>query len=130
MKRILTALTLSLLAGTAFAADSLHTHAGDRTWVLEAIGGEPFTAEATLIVSEDGRIAGKAPCNSYTGAMEAAYPSFEPGPIMSTRMMCPEDAAERTFFQALKTMREVEVLDDVMVLRSEDGDEMVFRAAE
>lgn len=73
---------------------------------------------------------GKAPCNSFSGAMSAPYPWFETGALMSTRMACPNMAPELAFFQALAEMTQAEVLGDTMILRGEDGREMVFKAAE
>jgi len=44
-------------------------------------------------------------------------------------MTCPDMAFETAFFQTLGKMALVEVLDDLLVLSTENGDEMVFTAA-
>lgn len=130
MKPILTALPLALLASAGLASETLMPHAGGQTWVLESLGGQPFEARATMTFPEAGRVAGDAPCNSYTGAMEADYPGFETGALVSTRRTCPDQRAEDRFLQALAEMRGITVLDNVLVLTAPNGDQLVFRAAE
>ncbi|MGR3291722.1 MAG: META domain-containing protein, partial [Paracoccaceae bacterium] len=77
---------------------------------------------------EQGRIAGKGPCNSYSASQNAPYPWLELGLIAATRAACPDLAAEREFFQALGGMTQIEVLGDLLILRNDAGDEMIFRA--
>ncbi|WP_372570427.1 META domain-containing protein [Ruegeria jejuensis] len=104
--------------------------ASDATWVLESIAGEPVTASSTLTFPETGQIAGKAPCNSYSGTPEAPYPWFEVTGLSATRMACPELEAEGTYFAALMAMTQSEVSGDVLILRNDQGYEMVFRSGE
>ena len=65
-------IALTLIAGIA-ACDTDETlrsyGAADKTWVLTEIDGTAFTARTTMTFPEKGRIAGKAPCNSYGGTM-------------------------------------------------------------
>lgn len=104
--------------------------AADRVWTLTEIDGAPFSQHATLTFREDGKIAGKAPCNSYSGAMSAPYPWFETGPIAVTRMACPDLEAETAFFAALGEMTLSEVSGDTLVLSTENGREMVFKSSD
>lgn len=104
--------------------------ASEATWILESIAGAPVTAPSTLTFPETGRIAGKAPCNSYSGALEAPYPWFEVNDLSATRMACPELEAEGTYFAALMAMTQSEVSGDVLILRNDQGYEMVFRSGE
>jgi heat shock protein HslJ len=104
--------------------------AGEETWVLESIAGEPAAASTTLTFPETGQIAGKAPCNSYSGTMDSPYPWFEVTDLSATRMACPELEAEGTYFAALMAMTQSEVSGDVLILRNEQGYEMVFRSGE
>ncbi|MEM8732228.1 MAG: META domain-containing protein, partial [Pseudomonadota bacterium] len=129
MKQILWALPVLLAASACVGDETVRAYGGaEKTWMLESLDGTAFAAEATMLFPQTGQIAGKAPCNSYTGAMDAPYPWFETGPLASTRMLCPDQAAEDAFFQALGQMRQVEVLGDTLILSTEDGREMVFKA--
>lgn len=104
--------------------------AGDQVWKLHDIDGQTFTADALLQFPEEGRIAGQAPCNSFQGSLNAPYPWFEVQDLSATRAACPELEQEGIFFAALLTMSQSEVSGDVLILRNDDGHEMVFKAAE
>ncbi len=104
--------------------------AADRVWHLAELDGAPFAATATLRFPEPGQIAGEAPCNRYSGVMTTPYPWFDAGQVISTRRACPELEAEQAFLSALTAMGEAEVAGETLILRSEDGREMVFTAAE
>lgn len=125
-------LTLSLLA--LFQCDKDETvatyGAADRTWELQQIDGQAYEARALLRFPESGRIEGNAPCNSYSGKMDAPYPWFEVTDIAATRAACAGLEAEGMYFAALLTMTQSEVSGDVLILRNDDGHEMVFKAVE
>ncbi len=104
--------------------------AADRTWALQEIDGQPFEASALLRFPEEGRIEGNAPCNSYTGTLNAPYPWFEIADLAATRAACTGLEAEGMYFAALMAMTQSEVSGDVLILRDEDGHEMVFKAAD
>ena len=104
--------------------------AADIVWTLRELDGALFEQTANLTFPEAGRIAGKAPCNSYSGTMTAPYPWFEAGPLASTRMACPDLEAENRFFAALGEMTVSEVSGKTLILSNEDGREMVFTASE
>lgn len=104
--------------------------AADQTWVLQEIDGQSFEASALLQFPEEGKIAGNAPCNSYSGILNAPYPWFEIQDLSATRAACAGLEAEGFYFAALMAMTQSEVSGDVLVLRNEDGHEMVFKAAE
>ncbi|SPF78600.1 hypothetical protein ALP8811_02529 [Aliiroseovarius pelagivivens] len=96
------------------------------SWKLVELDGASFPAKATISFPEKGRIAGQAPCNSYSGTQSAPYPWFETGPIAATKRACPDLTAEAEFFEALGQMRLAEVSGDTLILSNEDGREMVF----
>ena len=102
----------------------------DRVWTLKLLNGAPFPARATLTFPKQGEIAGDGPCNRYFGAMSAAYPAFNAGPIGSTRMACPEMSAETAFLAALEVATLSQAEDETLVLSNPDGLEMVFKATE
>ena len=127
-KRIV-ALTAAL--ATAACADETISGYADpnATYQLIEMAGEPVTARATIRFPEQGNASGDAPCNSWSAAQTAPYPWIELGPIAATRRACPELADEARFFEMLGQMRLAEVQGPILILTSEDGDEMVFRAA-
>lgn len=100
----------------------------DKVWGLESMDGESFDAQASLSFPEPGKIAGQAPCNSFSATQGAPYPWIEIGPVAATRMACPEMAAEQAFFDALDKMSLVEVAGDTMILSNDAGRQMVFTA--
>lgn len=123
------ALMLSALAAGCTADETLTAYgASGVVWRLETLDGSPFEKRATVEFPEPGKIAGQAPCNRYFGEQRAPYPWFEVGPLAATRMACPDLDAEQQFLSALSNMTQAEVAGDVLVLRNEDGQEMVFRA--
>ncbi|WP_425085645.1 META domain-containing protein [Ruegeria profundi] len=104
--------------------------ASDWSWVLREIDGQPFEASVILQFPEEGKIAGNAPCNSYNGTLNAPYPWFAIKDLAATRAACAALEAEGVYFAALLAMTQSEVSGDVLILRNEDGHEMVFKAAE
>jgi heat shock protein HslJ len=103
----------------------------DRVWVLETLGGAPFEADATLVFFEPGRFGGQAPCNRYGGALTADWPGFGVQGVFSTRMACPDLAAEGAFLAALSAMTQAALdADGRLVLSNETGGQMEFRKAD
>ncbi|MFB9151465.1 META domain-containing protein [Roseovarius ramblicola] len=100
------------------------------TWVLRSIDGAAFPARATLTFPEEGRLAGEAPCNRYSGQQTVPYPWFSAGHIIGTKRACPDLDAETRYFRALGDMTLAEIAGDTLILSNDAGREMVFRAAE
>lgn len=126
-----TLLALSGIVSACQADETVASYgAADREWTLVELNGAAFTARATLTFGEDGRISGQAPCNRYSGTNTVPYPWFKTGPVAATKMACPDLGAESAFFTALDGMTQSEVLEDTLVLRNEDGAEMVFKASD
>ena len=115
-----------LLATGCQSDETVAAYGGGGLWLLTEIDGKVFPARATLGFPEPGRIAGTAPCNTYSGRMAAPYPWFEAGDIAVTRRACPDLAAETAFFDALADMTLAEVAGDTLILSTADGREMVF----
>lgn len=128
MKQIL--LTLSLLALLAACKDeTLSGYAPEKTtWLLESVNGAPFDAKATLQFPEQGKIIGRAPCNGFSARQTVPYPWFSVDGIASTKMTCPQIDQETQFFEALQKMTLSEVSGDTLILSTEDGSQMLFRA--
>lgn len=100
----------------------------DVDWKLESLNGKTFDATATLSFPEEGKVTGKAPCNSYFATQTAPYPWFQVENIGATRMTCADLELESEFLTALETMTISEVSGNILILTNEDSGEMVFRA--
>lgn len=100
----------------------------ERTWTLKEINSTDFESIATLTFPEEGRIAGRAPCNSYSGEMRVPYPWFDAEALAVTRRACPDLADEGAFFDALRAASQSEVAGDTLILSNIDGLQMVFTA--
>ncbi|MBS8226253.1 META domain-containing protein [Vannielia litorea] len=130
MKPIALAALLAVPPLATACADETLTGYASGVYRLEEIDGTRFEWGATLDLTEEGRIAGQAPCNRYSAAQEAPYPWFQPGPIAATRMACLHMNGEAAFFEALGEMTLAEASGPVLILSNEAGREMVFRLEE
>lgn len=130
--RLLGICALLLMSLTACRADeTVRAYGGgDHTWTLKLLNDAAFPAKATLTFPKTGEIAGQGPCNRYFGAMNVPYPWFDTGPIGSTRMACPDLAAETVFLKALEDATLSEVLGDTLILSNTEGLQMVFKATD
>ena len=99
-------------------------------WRLVEIDGQPFSPTANLRFPEPGRIAGTAPCNTFSATMDAPYPWFDAQHLSLTRMVCDDLPMENQFLQALQDMTLSEISAGTLILSNIDGREMVFTAAE
>ncbi|WP_420395711.1 META domain-containing protein [Nioella sp.] len=81
----------------------------------------------TLDLTARGQISGQGPCNRYSAPQTAPYPWFEPGPLASTRAICPDLAVEQRFLAALSGMTLAEVSGPVLILSNDAGDTLEFR---
>ncbi len=130
MLRITLSLTLFLLAACRGDETIAAYGAANIKWQLAEIDGQPFVATATLHFLEPGRIAGIAPCNSYSAVLDAPYPWFDAQHLSVTRMACDDQATENQFLQALQDMTLSEVSGNTLILSNVAGREMLFTAAE
>ena len=126
-KTILIALPLVILNACAPDETVSGYAAQDTTYHLVEIDGTTV-GPATLTFPQEGRISGRAACNSYFAVQTLPYPWFNVEAIGATRMACSDLAAEVAFFEALRTMTLAEVTDTVLILSTEDGRQMVFEA--
>jgi heat shock protein HslJ len=73
--------------GATLPPDTLN----DTGWGIAAIDREAIApAETYGLQFADGRLSGQAGCNRFSGAYAEGRGTLTPGPIMSTRMACPE----------------------------------------
>lgn len=110
--------------------ETVSGYLGDTTGPFEliSINKAPFDASATLDLTEQGRISGSAPCNTYFADQTAPYPWFAIGPIGATRRACQDLQQEGEFFDALSRMTIAEVSGNILILKNTEDEEMVFQA--
>lgn len=123
-------LMITLLTSACQADETVSAYSTvEGAYVLMSLDAEPLGGgTATLDVSQAGRVSGKGPCNSYSADQKVVYPWFELGPIMSTRMACPDLPSEAFYFEALAEMTLAEAQGGILILSNTDGREMVFHA--
>lgn len=132
MLNVMRFLAFSLIAVLTLVAckkdETVAGYDGNKTWHLTELDGAPYDARATLTFGEDGKVTGKAPCNTYFTSQTMPYPWVGFEAIGSTRMACPDLEHEAAFFNALIEMTQAEVSGDVMLLSNDAGREMLFKA--
>jgi len=122
-------LTLPIVLASCLKDETVSGYADpDAVYTLEELNGTPFDAPATISFPTAGSVRGKGPCNSYSASQSAPYPWLDLGPFAVTRALCSESPSEKLFFAALVEMTQIEAFAGVIILRSEAGGEMVFRA--
>ncbi|WP_415921410.1 META domain-containing protein [Tateyamaria sp. SN6-1] len=126
-----------LAAAIVAAAACKSTAAGsgyggpDTVWRLTTIDGAPAQAKTTLTFPNPGRIAGRAPCNSYFGPLNGTFPRFDAPAIASTRRACPDRSLESRYFAALRAAKSATRNGDTLILSDGSGRQRaVFKRAE
>jgi heat shock protein HslJ len=97
-------------------------------FILVEIDGEAINLRTTIAFPAVGEVVGQAPCNRYSATQTAPYPWFSVDGIGTTRMACPDMAAEAAFLAALQDMTLSEASGDTLILSNSDGRQMVFVA--
>lgn len=122
---------LLLLALSMTACQADETISGysdtDAVWVLTEMNGKAPNSTVTLAFPDQGKIAGRAPCNRYFGAQTKPLPWFETGPIASTKMACPNLDEEQQYFQALGKAALAEVSKTTLILSDDTGPILTFK---
>ena len=128
MKFVLSMLVI-LGAASCGADETVTAYGGAHTvWRLVEMGKTPVTSDITIEFHDAGKVVGKAPCNRYMSQNSAPYPWIKLSQLSSTRMACSKLALEGRYLKTLATMNEVEVFQDTLVLRSENGAEMMYKS--
>ena len=142
IRRTFAALSLALAAPAALGAALLPLAAlparadltGDipvalqQDWVLAEVDGTAVAYSATFRIGEDGRLTGKAPCNSYFAGVDGPLPDFRPTGIGATRMACAALSEEQAYFTLLQGIDRLTWSEAELHL-SGAGHQMVFRPA-
>lgn len=89
-------------------------------WVLHALNGQPIAPTATKelylqLNAAELQVEGQASCNRFRGAVELSAPGqLRFGPLLSTRMACPDMALETGFVGALNNTRSYQISRDTL----------------
>jgi heat shock protein HslJ len=101
-------------------------------WVVEDIGGAGIVdrSRVTLRFGDDGRVAGTASCNRYSGAYELTGEGLALGRMLTTKMACAPALMqqEQRFLGLLAQVRRFEIMaDGALMLIAGDGRRIVAR---
>ncbi|MGB0660589.1 MAG: META domain-containing protein [Mangrovicoccus sp.] len=128
--------TLSLMvaagfaAGDAGAAEAVSPFANpDAEWHLVSLNGAALEGEANLVFPEPGRMAGLAICNRFSGGMDWSAGSVKIGPLISTKMACPDMSGEMAVLAVLNDAERLEITGDQLVITNTAGDILVYKLA-
>lgn len=99
---------------------------GGPEWVVEDLAGRGIVdrSRVTLAFHDDGRVTGRASCNSYSGTYTRDGEGLTVGPVATTRMACPPALMEQEllFLEMLADVASGEVdAHGALVLRTADG---------
>lgn len=96
-------------------------------WQLLAIDGVLTDIPATLSLTADGSLAGKAPCNNWSANNAATLPALALKGIRATRMACDRLVDEQRFFDALSAMTTLAFDGETnLILTAPDGRSLEF----
>jgi len=101
-------------------------------WVVEDIGGGGIidSSRVSMRFGDDGRVAGLASCNRYSGAYELSAEGLTLGRMVTTKMACAPALMqqEQRFLGLLAQVRRFEIsADGALVLVAADGRRIVAR---
>ncbi|UOQ52258.1 META domain-containing protein [Hymenobacter cellulosivorans] len=94
-------------------------------WVLVELDGQPATAaaETPYLVLQGGRARaeGRAGCNKFSGPYKLAEAGrLRLGPLVTTRSICPDQATEISFLQALNQAQQYRISGSTLRLYAAD----------
>lgn len=97
----------------------------DVRWELRELAGQtsPDMEQTPYLVLDEGkaRVEGRAGCNKFSGPYTApAVGQLRLGPLATTRMACPDLAAEGNFLQALNTTQHYRISGNTLSLYAAD----------
>ncbi len=115
------------------AASDLGTTLTNTYWKLITADGDQITTpdgarEIHVILRPDYRVTGFGGCNAFNGSWTWEEDQLVVGPLMSTKMACPELDTERTLMAALNGPVFTEISGDMLILLGSDGSELTFKA--
>jgi heat shock protein HslJ len=129
-KIVITAIgSMTILLLTACSSSGSSQDLTGNIWLLSELNGRAqITGTAiTAEFDEDGRVAGSSGCNNYSTSYTADGKQLTfSEPMASTMMACPEllMEQERNYTQALADTAEFEIINDELILKDSNGNEL------
>ncbi len=124
-------LAATILAGFALAAcQEEEPGLENSAWLVEEIAGAKMQAPVpTLEFRPDGRVGGKASCNNYGGAYKVDGGRIDFGPMVATKMACPEPlmSQEHALLTALQGKVGYAVNGNTLTIDGAEGRKVVAR---
>jgi len=101
-------------------------------WIVETIDGVPVAekSKATILFLEEGRVAGNASCNRFTGSFRLTGEGLSFGQMAGTKMACEEPLSrqEMRFLELLQKTHRFEIgPQGRLVLHTPDGQRITAR---
>jgi heat shock protein HslJ len=95
-------------------------------WIVETIGGAPVIdkSQATILFTEEGRVAGNASCNRFIGGYQLTGEGLSFAQMGNTMMACEDDLSlqEARFLELLQAVSRFEIAPGGrLVLHAPDG---------
>lgn len=92
-------------------------------WILTQIGDSALPSDlvGTLILA-DGKAAGSATCNRYSGSYESDGSDLSFGPLMTTMMACLNPTPEADFMTAMEQVASYKIADEHLLLVDSSGE--------
>lgn len=96
-------------------------------WLLKTLNETNVTTRITISFPEQGRIAGQAPCNRYSGSQTVPLPWFKVTELAASKMACPALDLEAQYLNLLQDMTTAEITGNMLILRSDEGKSLTFK---
>jgi len=101
-------------------AQSSSFNLANSEWLLEDLNGSAVldNVQATLTFPETGKVTGNGSCNRFFGPAEIHGDAIKLGPLVSSRMACPEAVMnqEAKYLQALQAAERFEWTDPYLLI--------------
>lgn len=127
--RAIALISAALLMASCGAEGETTVDLNGTAWTASTINGEAVEHSEITAIFSDGRMAGSAGCNRYSGPYETSGADITfPQAFISTLMACEQETMEqeRRFLQALETVTGYEAADGTLTLTADDSEIIVF----
>lgn len=92
-------------------------------WVLRELNGKPVKPAADVYIHFSDKVTanGFLGCNQFNGKYISDGAGIKIGPLMSTKMACPDESIENQFRNALETAASYYTDDKYLYLKNDNG---------
>lgn len=135
---VLISVAVLVLVGCAYKGPKTDPGQGSTTlantyWKLLTVEGDTIITpadarEAHIILRPDYRVTGFGGCNAFNGTWQMEEDQLVVGPLMSTKMSCPQMNTEQALLSALDGPVIADIEGDILNIMGREGVELTFRA--